>query len=193
MKTRDSGMPDEKLWASFFDPEVILDQLGLCSLRGDVVEFGCGYGTFTIPAARRTTGTVHALDIEPEMVALVESKAKAARITNIRASLRDFVTNGTGLSDGSAAYAMLFNLLHAEQPHALLSEARRVLRPNGLLGIMHWNYGDTPRGPSMDVRPRPEQCRDRAEEAGFRLLSPGIIDLPPYHYGMVLANQPTQS
>jgi SAM-dependent methyltransferase len=95
MKTRDSGMPDEKLWASFFDPEVILDQLGLCSLKGDVVEFGCGYGTFTIPATQRTSGTVHALDIEPEMVALVQ--AKAANFPNIRAEIRDFVAQGTGL------------------------------------------------------------------------------------------------
>jgi len=38
----------------------------------------------------------------------------------------------------------------------------------------------------MDVRPRPEQCRAWAERVGFRLRGPAIIDLPPYHYGMVL-------
>jgi hypothetical protein len=38
----------------------------------------------------------------------------------------------------------------------------------------------------MEIRPRPEQCRDWALGAGFRLLAPGIIDLPPFHYGMVL-------
>ena len=38
----------------------------------------------------------------------------------------------------------------------------------------------------MAIRPRPEQCCQWAEEAGFRLRAPGIIDLPPYHYGMVL-------
>jgi SAM-dependent methyltransferase len=193
MKTRESGMPDEALWASFFDPEAVLDKLGFRSIAGDVVEFGCGYGTFTLPTAARTTGIVHALDIEPDMVALVESKARAAAITNIRVSLRDFMANGTGLPDGSAGYAMLFNLLHAERPHVLLSEAGRVLRLDGRLGIMHWNYGDTPRGPSMDIRPHPRQCRDWAIHAGFGLLSPGIIDLPPYHYGMVLAKRSTSS
>ena len=31
MKTRESGMPDEGMWASFFDPEATLRKLGLTS------------------------------------------------------------------------------------------------------------------------------------------------------------------
>lgn len=38
----------------------------------------------------------------------------------------------------------------------------------------------------MDIRPRPEQCRDWAVREGFRLMPPGILNLPPYHYGMTL-------
>jgi SAM-dependent methyltransferase len=187
MKTRESGMPEEEMWSGFFQPEVILDRLRLRSIKGDVVEFGCGYGTFTIPAAQRTAGIVHALDIEPDMVAMTAATAKAAGLRNVRAVVRDFVTHKTGLPDNSAAYVMLFNILHAEQPAVLLREALRVLRPGGLLGIIHWNYDpSTPRGPTMDIRPRPEQCRDWAIDAGFDLLPPGIIDLPPYHYGMLL-------
>jgi ubiquinone/menaquinone biosynthesis C-methylase UbiE len=188
MKTRESGMPEEEMWSGFFQPDRILDRLRLRSIHGDVVEFGCGYGTFTIPAAQRSAGIVHALDIEPDMVALTASKAKAAGLRNIRSVVRDFITLKTGLPDNSAAYAMLFNILHAEQPAVLLGESWRVLRTGGLLGIMHWNYDpSTPRGPTMDIRPRPEQCRDWAIEAGFDLLPPGVIDLPPYHYGMVLS------
>jgi hypothetical protein len=82
---------------------------------------------------------------------------------------------------------MLFNILHAERPEVLLDEAFRVLKPSGLLAITHWKYDPTtPRGPSMEIRPRPEQCRVWAEQLGFRILEPGIIELPPYHYGMVL-------
>jgi SAM-dependent methyltransferase len=81
---------------------------------------------------------------------------------------------------------MLFNILHAECPEGLLREAFRVLKPSGLLAIMHWKYDPTtPRGPSMDIRPRPEQCRVWAIADGFRPLDPGIIEIPPYHYGMV--------
>jgi hypothetical protein len=68
----------------------------------------------------------------------------------------------------------------------LLKEVRRNLEEGGLLGIIHWIYDeDTPRGPPMDIRPRPEQCREWAVAAGFTPLGE-TIDLPPYHYGMVM-------
>ncbi len=187
LKTRQSGMPEEKVWAEFFTPEAVVRKLGLASSCGDVVEFGCGYGTFTLPAARIVTATVHALDIDPEMIQATAAKAQEAGLANVRTCLRDFVTDGTGLPAESVDYAMLFNILHAECPHALLREAFRVLRPGGLLAIMHWNYDpSTPCGPSMEIRPRPEQCCAWAQQAGFSLRAPGIIDLPPYHYGIVL-------
>ncbi|NQU11895.1 class I SAM-dependent methyltransferase, partial [bacterium] len=47
MKLRDSGMPEEAYWESLFDVPLILDRLGMDARLGDVVEFGCGYGTFT--------------------------------------------------------------------------------------------------------------------------------------------------
>jgi len=187
MKTRESGMPEEELWATFFDAPAILRALKLGPARADVVEFGCGYGTFTIPAARMVPGIVHALDIEPDMIVATAAKAKAAGLGNVKTYVRDFFVEGTGLPPTSTDYAILFNILHAEHPDVLLHEAYRVLKPDGLLGIIHWNYDPaTPRGPPMDIRPHPEQCRDWAIKAGFRLLPPGVVSLPPYHYGMTL-------
>lgn len=189
-------MPEESTWSSFFEPAVILSKLGLSAACGDaacgdVVEFGCGYGTFTIPAAKIACGTVHALDLDPEMIAATRTRAEAAGLGNVETCLRDFVAEGTGLPDGGVDYAMLLNILHAESPEVLLREAFRVLSPGGKLGIIHWNYDPaTPRGPSMDIRPHPEQCRAWAEQVGFRRLKSGILDLPPYHYGMVLERPP---
>jgi len=187
MKTRESGMPGERQWNTFFDPPTVLAKLGLTSRIRSVVEFGCGYGTFTIPAARIVRGVVYAFDIDPAMVKSTRMKAKAAGLTNVRVQVRDLVERGAGLDDGAVGYAMMFNILHAEEPLILLREAFRVLRRGGRLAIMHWNYDPTtPRGPSMDIRPRPEQCRAWAEQVGFRPASPKRIDLPPYHYGMVM-------
>lgn len=188
MKGRESGMPDEAAWASFFDVDAALDALfGTDPLSGDLTEFGCGYGTFTLPLARRLQGLVTVLDIEPEMVALVRKKAADRRNVNIRGEVRDFAAAGTGLPEQSQRYAVIFNLLHLEQPVALLSEAFRALQPGGVLAIMHWRSDiPTPRGPSLSIRPRPEQCATWAREAGFRAVQ--TVDLQqscPYHFGLI--------
>lgn len=178
-------MPDAATWEGFFNPGQTLLQLAFPDDGPDVVDFGCGYGTFTLAAGKLTRGTVHAFDIEQEMVDTTAARARAAGLGNVRAVQRDFFADGTGLPDGSAGYAMLFNILHAEEPVRLLREAHRVLRPGGRLGVIHWVYdAATPRGPDLGIRPRAEQCRAWLREAGFELLVPAV-DLPPYHYGLV--------
>lgn len=184
-------MPEEGIWAGFFEPDSVLRKLRLGRNCRDVVDFGCGYGTFTIPAARIVSGMVHALDIEPEMLIATKAKAEAAGLDNVKTRLRDFVAEGTGLADASVDHAMLFNILHAEKPDILLQEAFRVVQLGGILAIMHWNHDPTtPRGPSMEIRPRPQECVAWAEEVGFQLMAPGIVDLPPYHYGAALKRPP---
>ena len=188
MKGRESGMPEEAYWESFFNAEEALDVLlGAGSLTGDIVEFGCGYGTFTLPAGRRTQGIVTALDIEPQMVMRVREKAVQFDLPNVHTSLRDFVTEGTGLKAASQAYALMFNLLHLERPVALLQEAHRALVPGGQIAIMHWRSDiSTPRGPPAEIRPSPDHCRAWLEEANFH--DARVVDLHPscpYHFGMV--------
>jgi SAM-dependent methyltransferase len=180
MKTRESGMPPVELWREFFDPYEVLRRLGLAPECPQVVDFGCGYGTFAAPAAQTISGHVLALDIDPAMVRATQ--ALAAGLPNISVVERDFVETGCGLPDATAHFVMLFNILHAEEAFALLQEAKRVLVPTGRLAVMHWIHDSTtPRGPSMTIRLQPEQCVRLVESAGFRVGE--LIDLPPYHYG----------
>lgn len=110
-----------------FSPKQILAKLGLTSVCRDVVDFGCGYGTFTIPAASIVRGTVFAFDIEPEMTESTSLKAREAGLTNILVIRRDFVADGTGLPHASVDYVMIFNLLHCEEPLNLPREAWRIV------------------------------------------------------------------
>lgn len=188
MKARDSGMPDEDWWESFFDADAALGKLlphEACA--GDVVEFGCGYGTFTLPAARRIGGMLTALDIEPDMVARVRARSVQQHQRNIRAAVRDFVQHGSGLDDASQSHAMIYNLLHLEQPLALLREAHRVLAPAGSLSVIHWRSDiTTPRGPTLEIRPTPAQCRQWMIEAGFpSIFEIGLGPSCPYHFGLL--------
>jgi len=82
VKGRDSGMPEEAYRESFYDADCVVEQLECPSGYTDrVVEFGCGYGTFTLPVARRTSGPVFAFDIEPELDRLGPRSRKGSRRT----------------------------------------------------------------------------------------------------------------
>ncbi len=186
MKLKESGMPEEEMWKGFFKPDKILRTLGVNNNIMDAVDFGCGYGTFTIPAAKLVKGKIYAIDIEPEMVKETRRKAQENKLDNVKAILRDVMSEGSGLENESVDYSFLFNILYTTgKPEKLLEEAYRILKPNGKLGIIHWNYDSaTPRGPPMEMRPKLEQCIKWAESVGFKFQQK--YDLKPYHYGIVM-------
>jgi SAM-dependent methyltransferase len=175
-------MPALDEWEALFDVELILNRFGM---TGDVAEVGCGYGTFTLPLARRTTGTVHAIDIDPVMADTVRRRALAARLSNIAVHLRDVATQGFGLEDSRCDACLLFNILHGESPVQLIRAARRVLRLGGDLAILHWRSDiATPRGPPAEIRPVAPSIVTWAAEAGGLELADGPFLLQPWHYGL---------
>jgi SAM-dependent methyltransferase len=185
MKLRESGMPDEAYWESLFDVSLILDRLRINSRLRDVVELGCGHGTFSLPVAQRISSSLVTYDIDPSMVERTQQRAVEAGVLNIQCSVRDVFTEGFDVAPDSQDACLLFNILHCEDPVRILKEGSRVIRPGGLIHVIHWRYDpSTPRGPSMDIRPRPEKCCEWASQAGLGPKSPEIIDLPPYHFGI---------
>jgi SAM-dependent methyltransferase len=179
MKIRDSGMPEESHWETLLDIPLILSSLDI-GRSHDVAELGCGYGSFTIPVADAIKGTLHTFDIDPAMVE--RTKARAVGRTNIVYEVRDVIDQGFGVR---ADAVLLFNILHCEQPVELLRHAAHALKSNGRVLAIHWRYGETPRGPILDIRPKPEQLIAWGAQAGLRRSS-DFIDLPPWHYGLVL-------
>ncbi|MFP4655763.1 MAG: methyltransferase domain-containing protein [Methanohalobium sp.] len=75
MKIREIGMPGEVKWNEFFEPYKALKTLGLDDSVSNVADFGCGHGTFTIPATNIAKGNVFAIDIEPELIESTKQKA----------------------------------------------------------------------------------------------------------------------
>ena len=116
-------MPEEEMWASFFNVELILSELQINSDVTHLVEIGCGYGTFTIPSAKRIKGKLYGFDIEEDMLDIVEQKLKNEYIENVILGKRDVLNQTTGLADNSVDYVMLFNILHHESPNDFLKEA----------------------------------------------------------------------
>lgn len=49
---RESEMPSEQMWDTFFSSMEILEQLEVDKNIRNLVDIGCGYGTFLQPAAQ---------------------------------------------------------------------------------------------------------------------------------------------
>ena len=180
-------MPARDYWEKLFDVDRILDAFTIGPNTGIVAELGCGHGTFTIPVARRTGVTVTTFDIDSEMIAETMARAMTNGLGTIKAKLRDVATNGFGLPDSSCDTCLLFNILHGEDPVEMLRESSRILRPDGVVAIIHWRRDiPTPRGPNMAIRPSPEQIIAWAGELENLAVDQGPFLLPPWHYGIKL-------
>ena len=170
MKVRDSGMPEETKWNDFFNVGFLLSELNIDSQINDLVEIGSGYGTFTLPTAKLITGKLFAFDIEDEMIETLSQKIEKEQIDNIVLTKRDILTHTTGLPDNSTDYVMLFNILHHESPLDFINEAYRILKPKGKIGIIHWISDiSTPRGPDLNIRPKPEQIASWFDKQRFQI------------------------
>jgi SAM-dependent methyltransferase len=180
MKLRESGMPEEEYWESLFNVELILDRMGIDATLHDVAELGCGYGTFTVPVARRIRGVIETYDIEPTL-----QRAQEAGLGNVRAEVRDVPAEGFGGAPQTKDACLLFNILHGEEPERLLAHAAGAVHPDGRVLVIHWRYDPaTPRGPSLEIRPRPEQIIEWAHRTKMLRFMAPVVDLPPWHYGL---------
>ena len=187
MKIDDSGMPEEAYWNSLFDIEGIVNWLATSTTTSAIVEIGCGYGTFTVPVARKLAGEIYAFDIEPSMIEVARENVMNAGLSNVTFGLRDVVDQGTGLEPNSTDMVLLFNLLHSSERGLLLKEASRLLKDGGIVAIIHWRKDiPTPRGPATDVRPDQGQILSSSEGLDLHIHGNSRI-LEPYHWGIQLA------
>jgi ubiquinone/menaquinone biosynthesis C-methylase UbiE len=141
----------------------LLERIGI--RRGQtVLDFGCGYGTYTIPLARIVgdQGIVYALDKDKEALDTLMQKARSACLINIeRMETSDELE--IKLADEIVDVVLLFDVFHSfyfPQPDdrkKLLDEIRRIMKPSGFLSISVW--------PNL-IEPESE---DEIKNANFRL------------------------
>lgn len=188
MKVRDSDMPKQRYWENFFNVPLVLDQMKITRDINSLVEFGCGYGTFTLPIANKISGLVTSLEIDDRMLKIVNKRLNSQhQRDNVCLIKRDFIVEGTGLNDESVDYVVLFNIMHHIEPFVILKEAYRIMKKGGKAGIVHW-YRDplTPWGPNIQLCPKPEEMCRWVLATGFEIAGNKIVNLPPYHYGVLV-------
>ena len=140
---KDEAMPSIGFWVMskilklrepFRDIEGRLKMSGI-EKGQTVLDYGCGIGSFTIPASEivGNDGVAYALDIQPLFIRAIERKAKERGISNVKTILSG---GDTGLPDESVDVALLYDAFHMiKEKEKLLKELHRVLKPRGILSI----------------------------------------------------------
>lgn len=169
------------------DPNQILSLLGLGP--GEVlVDVGAGPGYFSVAAAPLVgpAGKVYAIDISLEMLMKLGQQIYAAGITNVEPVLSR--ETNIPLDGGIADAALLANVLHeAEDPGALLTEVRRMVKGGGRLLVVEWKKEPTPMGPPVEERLDPAALMSLAPAAGWQVEA--APDPGPYHWAVLLRTE----
>ena len=105
-----------------------------------VLDFGCGSGTYTVPAARIVgdKGKVYALDKHSEVLNKLMQRAQSVRLNNIE-RMDAHGEMEIDLADSSVDVVLLFDVLHSyyfprpEDRRKLLDEVHRICKTEALV------------------------------------------------------------
>jgi SAM-dependent methyltransferase len=189
-----TAMPDREWWQALWpDPEGTLRKIG-ARPGTRVIDLCCGDGYFTAPLARLVaSGEVIALDLSPEMLRQARDEAAAQGVDNVT-FLEGDARDLPRLVSGTVDQVLIANTFHGVPDQTGLARAvRQVLKPGGRFVVINWypiprvqtTVLGAPRGPRTDMRMTPESVLDAVRPAGFEQLQ--VVDLPPFHYGILLA------
>ena len=186
-------------WQKVFDdpkrdewqkPAATIDALEISP--GDrVADLGAGTGYFLpyLVEAVGPSGTVFAIEVEPNLVAHMRERAEqlgAPNIIPILASLDD-----ARLPDQSVDLILIVDTFHhLDDRLEYLERLQRDLSDRGRIAIVDWKKEELPEGPRPDHKIAREQVVRELEAGGFRRV-PIELDLP-YHYVLLFVPNPRE-
>jgi ubiquinone/menaquinone biosynthesis C-methylase UbiE len=156
----DSPGRDEKLQINR-----VMDILAITPGKS-VADIGAGSGWFTVRAARRVTetGSVYAVDINPEAVQYVDKRALKEGLHNVKTILSK--SDDPQLPAKQIDSVLMLKTYHeVDKPVDLLRNLRASLRPEARVGIIDRNGNGENHGVARDV------VIKEASEAGYVLQS----------------------
>lgn len=142
----------------------VMDILGVTRGKG-VADIGAGSGWFTVRAAQRVgpSGTVYAVDINPEAIRYIDNRAHNESLANVKTILSK--PDDPMLPKEAVDAVLLLKTYHeVADPIALLEHLRPALRHGARLGIIDRNGNGTDHGVSRKI------VIEEAVRAGYRLV-----------------------
>lgn len=161
--------------------------------RGQTIcDMGCGNGFYTLELARRVgpTGTVYAVDIQPEMLRLLADRAANEGLTNIRPVLGTAID--PRLPRRGVDTVLCVDVYHEfSHPTQMLAAIRDSLADGGRLVLAEFRGED----PAVPIKPLHKMTKDqiRAElgPAGFGVARE--FDRLPWQHLLFLRVEPAQA
>jgi len=166
---------------SWQDPDSILRGIGL-KYGMTFIDVGCGYGFFSIPAAKivGASGRVIGIDVDDEALQSIRDLAERERLTNVETILgkaEEIIT-----CRGCADMVFFGIVLHDFQdPYRVLSNAKAMLKHNGILVDLDWRKEETAgMGPPISIRFDERKASSMISGQGFKITSASRSG--KYHY-----------
>lgn len=161
-------------------PETALDKIGI--KPGMVVaDVGAGVGYFSIRIAKRVapTGKIFAVDVQPEMLAILKDRAAKAKVTNIQTILGS--ESDPRLPAASCDLILMVDVYHElSQPQRMLQKMKQALKSDGRLVLLEYRKED----PHIPIRSEHkmsvQEAKAEVEAEGFKLAET-LSDLPRQH------------
>jgi SAM-dependent methyltransferase len=184
-------MPTAGWWEALWpDPASLLRTVGI-KPGMEVIDLCSGDGWFTLQIAKIAKHVV-AIDIDMNLLEVARNRLAEGGVTNC-----DFVAGDayklSELWPSRVNFVFMANAFHGvpDKPR-LASSIRDALKPSGRFAIVNWHarpreetviLGE-PRGPRTNLRMPPDETIRATEIDGLKFTE--LIDVPPYHYGIVL-------
>lgn len=160
--------------------DLVVDKMALAP-DAVVADIGAGTGYFAFRLAEAVpAGRVVAVDIQPEMLAMIEARAAEGGIRNV-VSHRGTI-EGPGLAPASLDAALIVDAYHEfSHPVEMLAGIRAALKPGGRLYLLEYRAED----PRVAIKPlhkmSERQAIEEVEAAGLRWVETGDF-LPQQHF-----------
>jgi ubiquinone/menaquinone biosynthesis C-methylase UbiE len=183
MARNQSNLPGS---GGFLNPQAVLEHIGI-SEGIKVGDFGCGHGYFAILLGKMVGvgGRVYAVDVMPEALEAVRSRAALEGVHNIETVKANLETLGaTKILKESLDLVIISNVLFQTKEKAgVLLEAGRVLKNGGRAALIDWD-------PASSVAPggtfllSAQEARGIAEDSG--LVFEKDFGAGQHHWGIIV-------
>ena len=152
-----------------FPPKELLQMLPI-KKTDNILDLGAGTGYLAITAAQMVDGLVYALDMNPKMLTIIESKAQDEKISNIqlvKGSIDDIP-----LPDNSVDIVLASLVLHEVNPLSKsLQQIKRVLKAGGYFLCVEFEKTESATdGPPMHIRIPSSIMEEELITAGFSII-----------------------